>query len=70
MATAALLERFIAFVGALLVGGTATFQLAREWHVHGLDAQVTKLLLGLMILGCVFAFLASLGILGGFGLEA
>jgi hypothetical protein len=65
--TAALLERTIAFIGSLLVGGTATMQLREEWPLHGLDAQVTKLLLGLMILGCVFAFCGSLGILGNFG---
>lgn len=64
--TAALLERIIALFGSLIVGGTATLQLKNEWPVEGLDAQVTKLLLGLMIIGCVFALLASLNILGNF----
>lgn len=64
--TAALVERIIAFIGSLLVGGTATWQLRNELPVHGLDAQVTKLLLGLMIIGCILAFLASLNILGAF----
>ena len=64
--TAALLERTIALIGSLIVGGTASFQLKNEWLVEGLDAQVTKLLLGLMIVGCVFAFFASLNILGNF----
>jgi hypothetical protein len=65
--TAALIERVIALIGSLLVGGTATLQLREEWPLNGLDAQVTKLLLGLMILGCVFALCGSLGILGNFG---
>ncbi len=64
--TAALLERTIALLGSLIVGGTATMQLRNEWPLTGLDAQVTKLLLGLMILGCVLAFLAALDILGAF----
>jgi hypothetical protein len=64
--TAALLERTIALIGSLIVGGTASFQLRNEWPVSGLAADVTKLLLGLMILGCVLALLASLNILGAF----
>jgi hypothetical protein len=64
--TAALLERTIALLGSLIVGGTATMQLRNEWQLHGLDAQVTKLLLGLMIIGCVLAFFAALNILGAF----
>lgn len=65
--TAVLLERTIALLGSLIVGGTASFQLRNEWPLVGIDAQVTKLLLGLMILGCVLAFFASLDILGNFG---
>ena len=64
--TPEMIERAIAFVGALLVGGTALLQLKNELPVRGLDAAVTKLLLGLMIVGCVFALLASIKILGGF----
>ena len=64
--TAALLERTIALLGSLIVGGTASLQLRNEWPLTGLDAQVTKLLLGLMILGCVLAFFAALNMLGAF----
>jgi hypothetical protein len=64
--TAALLERTIALLGSLIVGGTASFQLRNEWPLTGIDAQVTKLLLGLMILGCVLALLAALNVLGAF----
>jgi hypothetical protein len=64
--TAALLERTIAFIGSILVGGTATCQLRNELPLRTLDSNVTKLLLGLMILGCVLAFFASLNLLGDF----
>jgi len=59
-----MIERTLAFVGALLVGGTATVQLKAELPVSGLDAQVTKLLLFLMIVGCVLAILAAVNVLG------
>jgi hypothetical protein len=59
-------ERALALVGALVVGGTATWQLKNEFGAHGLDAVVTKLLLGLMIIGCVFALLASIHVMGDF----
>jgi len=64
--TEELVERSIAFIFSLVVGGTAIVQLRNELPARGLDAFVTKLLLGLMILGCVFAFLASIKVLGNF----
>ncbi|HEY0797639.1 MAG TPA: hypothetical protein VGD50_00745 [Candidatus Baltobacteraceae bacterium] len=63
--TAAMLERGIAFLGSLLVGSTALVQLKNDWNAHGLDASVTKLLLGLMVFGCVLALLAATNVLGG-----
>jgi len=60
----AVIERGIAFVGALLVGITATVQLKNDWAARGLDATVTKLVLGLMALGCVLALLAAINVLG------
>jgi hypothetical protein len=65
--TIELLERSIALVAALLVGGTATMQLRNELPLRTLDANVTKLLLGLMIVGCVLAFLAAINVLGNHG---
>ena len=65
--TFAMFERALAMIGAVLVGGTALVQLKNELSVRGLDSAVTKLLLGLMILGCVFAFLAAIHIMGAFG---
>jgi hypothetical protein len=62
--TEALVERGVAFAGAILVGVTAIVQLKNDWAARGLDADVTKLLLGLMAFGCVLALLAALKILG------
>jgi hypothetical protein len=62
---AATFEKGIAFVLAILVGGTTSFQLYKDWASSGLDNQVTKLLLGLMAFGCILVLLACLGVLGG-----
>lgn len=61
---AASFERLLALVGAIIVGITAFVQLRNDWDARGLDAVVTKVLLGLMALGCIFALLAALHILG------
>jgi len=60
----ALIEKSIAFVGAIVVGVTAVIQLRNDWGAHGLDAFVTKLLLGLMAVGCVLVILATVNVLG------
>jgi hypothetical protein len=62
---ASTLEKGIAFVLAILVGGTTSFQLYKDWATTGLDNQVTKLLLGLMAFGCLLVLLACIGVLGG-----
>jgi len=62
---AATLERGVALILALIVGGTTSFQLYKDWSSTGLDNQVTKLLLGLMAFGCVLVVLAAVGVLGG-----
>ncbi len=64
---AAFFEKSIAFVLAVVVGGTTTFQLIQDWHATGLDNQVTKVLLGLMAFGCLLVILACFGVLGGGG---
>lgn len=61
---AATIEKGVAFVLALLVGGTTSVQLARDWDSSGLDNQLTKVLLGLMAFGCVLVVLAAVGVLG------
>ncbi len=62
---ASTIERGVAFILALVVGGTTSFQLYKDWSSTGLDNQVTKLLLGLMAFGCVLVVLAAVGVLGG-----
>ncbi len=61
---AAVIEKSIAFVLALIVGGTTSLQLAKDWSSTGLDNQVTKLLLALMAFGCILVILAAVGVLG------
>jgi len=56
--------KIIAMVGAVIVGSTAFVQLKNDWGSRGIDAIVTKILLGLMALGCVLAFLAAINVLG------
>jgi len=58
------IERGVALVGAILVGITATVQLKNDWAARGLDATVTKVLLGLMAFGCILALLAAVNVLG------
>ena len=62
--SAVVLEKGLALVGALLVGITAVIQLRNDWAARGLDATITKLLLGLMAIGCVLALLAAVNVLG------
>ncbi|MGH7728567.1 MAG: hypothetical protein ACRD1G_00935 [Acidimicrobiales bacterium] len=57
-------EKGIAFLFAIVVGSTTSYQLYRDWALSGLDHFVTKLLLGLMAFGCILVILSTLGILG------
>ncbi len=54
----------IALVGAIIVGLVAFVQLKNDWGAQGLDASVTKVLLGLMAVGCVLVLFASINVLG------
>jgi hypothetical protein len=65
--SAVFIERGAALLGAILVGVTAIVQLKNDWAARGMDASVTKLLLGLMAVGCVLALLAAVNILGARG---
>ncbi|GAC1422105.1 MAG: hypothetical protein NVSMB64_30630 [Candidatus Velthaea sp.] len=64
---AATIEKGIALILALVVGGTTSFQLYRDWPSSGLDNQVTKILLALMAFGCILVVLAAVGVLGSGG---
>jgi hypothetical protein len=56
--------KIIALVGSVIVGGTAFVQLKNDWAARGIDANVTKILLGLMAIGCIIVLLASVNMLG------
>jgi hypothetical protein len=56
--------KLIGLVGAIIVGVVAFVQLKNDWAAQGLDASVTKVLLGLMAIGCVLVLLASVNVLG------
>jgi len=58
------LEHGVAMFGALIVGTTALSALINDWNAKGLDNNVTKLMLGLMAVGCVLVVLTSFGALG------
>jgi uncharacterized membrane protein YdjX (TVP38/TMEM64 family) len=57
--------RVIAFVGAVVVGLSASMSLVAEWPKRGLDDNVTKVMLGLLALGCVIVILVAFGIFPG-----
>ena len=56
-------EKIVAFTGALAVFTLAVIGLRGEWHEIGLDDNVTKVLLGLMVFGCMLVVLACFGVL-------
>jgi len=60
----ALLFRTLGFVGSIIVGITSAIQLKGDWAARGLDASVTKILLGLLVVGCVLVFFAALNVIG------
>jgi hypothetical protein len=62
---AALIERGLALIGALVVGVTTSVQLRNDWKTTGIENTVTKLLLALMAFGCILVLLAVFGVLGG-----
>lgn len=56
--------RVIAIVGAIVVALVAIYQVRNDWKTPGLDIAVSKLLLGLMALGCIIVILSSTGVIG------
>ncbi len=61
---AALIERIIAAVGAVVVAISALTSLRAEWKKTNLDDQVTKIMLVLLTIGCVIVIIVALGIAG------
>ncbi len=63
MEALAIPEKVFAGIAAIVIGVLATIALRNDWKATGLDNNVTKLLLGLMALGCVLVLVAAFGIL-------
>lgn len=56
-------EKIFAGIFGVIIGVCALVALKNDWKTTGLDNNVTKLLLGLMALGCVLVLVAAFGIL-------
>lgn len=59
------IERIIALIGGLVVGGAALWSLRLEWPKSGLDDHVTKIMLALLALGCFIVILVATRVLPG-----
>jgi len=56
-------EKIFAGIFAVVIGLFALIALKNDWKTTGLDNNVTKILLGLMAVGCVLVLVAAFGIL-------
>lgn len=54
----------IAVVGAIIVGVFSLRFLRKEWALKGSDITVTRVMLTLLVIGCVEGLLVGLHILG------
>ena len=61
---AAVVERGIALGGAIVVGATALTAMVNDWKLTGIENEATKIMLGLMAIGCVLVVLAAFKALG------
>lgn len=59
-------ERGIAVVGGLIVAVISAYALYKDWKTPGMENQVFKLMLGLLVLGAVLAILAGAHVIGNF----
>jgi hypothetical protein len=59
------IERMVALIGAVVVGSAALWSLRLEWPKSGLDDHVTKVMLGLLALGCIIVILVATRVLQG-----
>jgi len=62
--TLVLVLRILAVIGAIVVGISAVTSLLGEWNKTGLDDHVSKVMLGLLTLGCIIVILAASGAIG------
>jgi adenine/guanine phosphoribosyltransferase-like PRPP-binding protein len=56
--------KLIALVGAVIVGVTALVALRAEWKKTELEDQVTKIMMVLLTVGCIFVILVAFGVWG------
>ena len=64
----AIIEKGIAFVGAIVVLLTALYQFNNEMKTSWrLDNILTRLLLALLVVGCVLVILTAAGVVGPHG---
>jgi uncharacterized membrane protein len=56
--------RIIALIGAVIVAAAALVALAAEWKKTELEDQVTKVMMILLTIGCVFVVLVALHVWG------
>jgi NADH:ubiquinone oxidoreductase subunit 6 (subunit J) len=56
--------RIIALVGAVIVAVAALIALRDEWKKKALEDNVTKIMMILLTLGCIFALLVAVGYWG------
>jgi adenine/guanine phosphoribosyltransferase-like PRPP-binding protein len=56
--------KLIALVGAVIVGVTALVALRAEWKKTELEDQITKIMMVLLTVGCIFVVLVAFGVWG------
>jgi uncharacterized membrane protein len=56
--------RIIALIGAVIVAAGALLGLRSEWKKNELEDQVTKIMMVLLTIGCVFVILVALRVWG------
>ena len=56
--------RIIAFVGSIVVAAAALAGLRSEWKKSELEDNVTKIMMVLLTVGCVFVALVAIGVWG------
>ena len=56
--------RLIALIGAIIVAFGALLGLRSEWKKNELEDQVTKIMMVLLTIGCVFVILVALRVWG------
>ena len=63
------LERIIAIVGGVIVAVISGYALYKDWKTPGMENQVFKLMLALLVLGAILALLAGAHAIGNFPAE-